>query len=96
MAVTCARGIDVYSEVVGGAVFDAVLPLLNGKRVDNTGAFIKAGKALFVLGNQDRLETDIAVARIIHTHGAPVGDNGCAAGAVAFIGLLGGLAWPGR
>ncbi|MEN9658302.1 MAG: hypothetical protein RL571_1767 [Pseudomonadota bacterium] len=29
LAVACAKGIDVYYENVGGAVFDAVLPLLN-------------------------------------------------------------------
>jgi NADPH-dependent curcumin reductase CurA len=29
LAVACPRGIDVYFENVGGAVFDAVLPLLN-------------------------------------------------------------------
>ncbi len=31
LAAACPRGIDVYFESVGGAVFDAVLPLLNTK-----------------------------------------------------------------
>lgn len=31
LAAACPRGIDVYFESVGGAVFDAVLPLLNAK-----------------------------------------------------------------
>lgn len=31
LAASCPRGIDVYFESVGGAVFDAVLPLLNAK-----------------------------------------------------------------
>jgi NADPH-dependent curcumin reductase len=31
LAVACPKGIDVYFESVGGAVFDAVLPLLNTK-----------------------------------------------------------------
>ena len=31
LAASCPRGIDVYFESVGGAVFDAVLPLLNTK-----------------------------------------------------------------
>ena len=31
LAVACPKGIDVYFESVGGAVFDAVLPLLNAK-----------------------------------------------------------------
>lgn len=31
LAATCAEGIDVYYENVGGAVFDAVLPLLNAR-----------------------------------------------------------------
>ena len=31
LAAACAKGIDVYFENVGGAVFDAVLPLLNTK-----------------------------------------------------------------
>lgn len=31
LAAACPKGIDVYFESVGGAVFDAVLPLLNTK-----------------------------------------------------------------
>ena len=31
LAAACAKGIDVYFENVGGAVFDAVLPLLNAR-----------------------------------------------------------------
>ena len=31
LAAVCAKGIDVYFENVGGAVFDAVLPLLNAR-----------------------------------------------------------------
>jgi NADPH-dependent curcumin reductase CurA len=31
LAATCPKGVDVYFENVGGAVFDAVLPLLNAK-----------------------------------------------------------------
>ena len=31
LAAACTRGIDVYFESVGGAVFDAVLPLLNAR-----------------------------------------------------------------
>ncbi len=31
LAATCPQGIDIYYENVGGAVFDAVLPLLNAK-----------------------------------------------------------------
>ena len=38
LAAACAKGIDVYFESVGGAVFDAVLPLLNtGARVPVCG-----------------------------------------------------------
>ena len=38
LAAACAKGIDVYFENVGGAVFDAVLPLLNtGARVPLCG-----------------------------------------------------------
>jgi NADPH-dependent curcumin reductase CurA len=38
LAAACAKGIDVYFENVGGAVFDAVLPLLNtGARVPVCG-----------------------------------------------------------
>lgn len=38
LAAACAQGIDVYFESVGGAVFDAVLPLLNtGARVPVCG-----------------------------------------------------------
>ncbi|MEO8599172.1 MAG: NADP-dependent oxidoreductase [bacterium] len=38
LASACAKGIDVYFESVGGAVFDAVLPLLNvGARVPVCG-----------------------------------------------------------
>jgi len=38
LAVACPKGIDVYFENVGGAVFDAVLPLLNaGARVPLCG-----------------------------------------------------------
>ena len=38
LAAACAQGIDVYFENVGGAVFDAVLPLLNmGARVPVCG-----------------------------------------------------------
>jgi NADPH-dependent curcumin reductase CurA len=38
LAAVCAKGIDVYFENVGGAVFDAVLPLLNvGARVPLCG-----------------------------------------------------------
>ena len=38
LATACAKGIDVYFESVGGAVFDAVLPLLNvGARIPLCG-----------------------------------------------------------
>ena len=38
LAATCSQGIDVYYENVGGAVFDAVLPLLNtGARIPVCG-----------------------------------------------------------
>ena len=38
LATACAKGIDVYFESVGGAVFDAVLPLLNtGARIPVCG-----------------------------------------------------------
>lgn len=38
LSVACPRGIDVYFESVGGAVFDAVLPLLNaGARIPLCG-----------------------------------------------------------
>ena len=38
LAAACSKGIDVYFESVGGAVFDAVLPLLNtGARIPLCG-----------------------------------------------------------
>jgi NADPH-dependent curcumin reductase CurA len=46
LAAACARGIDVYFENVGGAVFDAVLPLLNiGARVPVCGVIAHYNEA---------------------------------------------------
>jgi NADPH-dependent curcumin reductase len=46
LAAACPRGIDVYFENVGGAVFDAVLPLLNiGARVPVCGVIAHYNEA---------------------------------------------------
>jgi NADPH-dependent curcumin reductase CurA len=46
LAAACPRGIDVYFENVGGAVFDAVLPLLNiGARVPVCGVIAHYNQA---------------------------------------------------
>ena len=55
LAAACAQGIDVYFENVGGAVFDAVLPLLNtGARVPVCG-LIAAYNATALPDGPDRL-----------------------------------------
>ena len=55
LAAACAKGIDVYFENVGGAVFDAVLPLLNtGARVPLCG-LISQYNAAELPDGKDRL-----------------------------------------
>jgi NADPH-dependent curcumin reductase CurA len=55
LAAACPQGIDVYFESVGGAVFDAVLPLLNtGARVPLCG-LISQYNASGLPQDQDRL-----------------------------------------
>ncbi|OJA21702.1 hypothetical protein BGV47_32940 [Burkholderia ubonensis] len=60
-------------------------------RVHRDDALVEAGEAAFVLGNQDRLEAAIAVTRHLDPDRAAIGDDGLAAGAVAFVGLAGRL-----
>jgi hypothetical protein len=48
---------------------------------------VKSGEAPFVLGDQNRLKAACTVARHVNTHGAAVGQDGLAAGAVALVGL---------
>ncbi len=55
LAAACPKGIDVYFENVGGAVFDAVLPLLNtGARVPLCGLISQYNVAELPVG-KDRL-----------------------------------------
>lgn len=55
LAAVCPQGIDVYFESVGGAVFDAVLPLLNiGARVPVCGFIAHYNEEAQPLG-RDRL-----------------------------------------
>ena len=55
LAAACPRGIDVYFENVGGAVFDAVLPLLNTKARVPVCGLIAAYNATELPPGPDRL-----------------------------------------
>jgi hypothetical protein len=55
LAAACARGIDVYFENVGGAVFDAVLPLLNAKARVPVCGLVAAYNATALPAGPDRL-----------------------------------------
>ena len=55
LAAACPKGIDVYFENVGGAVFDAVLPLLNTKARVPVCGLIAAYNATALLPGPDRL-----------------------------------------
>jgi NADPH-dependent curcumin reductase CurA len=55
LATACQRGIDVYFENVGGAVFDAVLPLLNAKARIPVCGLISAYNATDLPPGPDRL-----------------------------------------
>jgi hypothetical protein len=55
LAAACRNGIDVYFENVGGAVFDAVLPLLNTKARIPVCGLISAYNATELPQGQDRL-----------------------------------------
>ena len=47
LATVCTNGIDIYFESVGGAVFDAVLPLLNvGARVPLCGCLLYTSRCV--------------------------------------------------
>ena len=64
LAAACPEGIDVYFENVGGAVFDAVLPLLNpGARVPVCG-FISHYNAAGDDGNRARLLATVLARRV--------------------------------
>jgi NADPH-dependent curcumin reductase CurA len=55
LAASCPKGIDVYFENVGGAVFDAVLPLLNAKARVPVCGLIAAYNATDLPEGPDRL-----------------------------------------
>jgi len=55
LAAACAKGIDVYFENVGGAVFDAVLPLLNNKARVPVCGLVSAYNASALPPGPDRL-----------------------------------------
>jgi NADPH-dependent curcumin reductase CurA len=55
LAAACPQGIDVYFENVGGAVFDAVLPLLNAKARIPVCGLISAYNATGLRSGPDRL-----------------------------------------
>lgn len=55
LAAACPKGIDVYFESVGGAVFDAVLPLLNAKARIPVCGLIAAYNATELPPGPDRL-----------------------------------------
>jgi NADPH-dependent curcumin reductase CurA len=55
LAIACPKGIDVYFESVGGAVFDAVLPLLNTKARVPVCGLIAAYNATELPPGPDRL-----------------------------------------
>jgi hypothetical protein len=55
LAVACPKGIDVYFESVGGAVFDAVMPLLNAKARIPVCGLIAAYNATELPPGPDRL-----------------------------------------
>lgn len=55
LAAACPKGIDVYFENVGGAVFDAVLPLLNAKARVPVCGLIAAYNATQLPPGPDRL-----------------------------------------
>lgn len=55
LAAACPKGIDVYFESVGGAVFDAVIPLLNAKARVPVCGMISAYNATSLPPGPDRL-----------------------------------------
>jgi hypothetical protein len=55
LATACPQGIDVYFENVGGAVFDAVLPLLNAKARIPVCGLIAAYNSTELPSGPDRL-----------------------------------------
>jgi NADPH-dependent curcumin reductase len=55
LAAACPKGIDVYFESVGGAVFDAVMPLLNAKARIPVCGMIAAYNATSLPPGPDRL-----------------------------------------
>lgn len=55
LAAACPKGIDVYFENVGGAVFDAVLPLLNAKARVPVCGLVAAYNATALPPGPDRL-----------------------------------------
>lgn len=55
LAAACPKGIDVYFESVGGAVFDAVMPLLNAKARIPVCGMIAAYNATSLPAGPDRL-----------------------------------------
>lgn len=55
LAAACSKGIDVYFENVGGAVFDAVLPLLNSKARVPVCGLVSAYNATALPPGPDRL-----------------------------------------
>jgi NADPH-dependent curcumin reductase CurA len=48
LAAACPKGIDVYFENVGGAVFDAVLPLLNAKAREDAAFGLENAPEAFI------------------------------------------------
>lgn len=72
LAAACPDGIDVYFENVGGAVFDAVLPLFNaGARMTICGLIAHYGDAA---GTDARAELMARGAAIMTERGVKVGD----------------------
>jgi hypothetical protein len=67
LAAACPKGIDVYFESVGGAVFDAVLPLLNARaRVPLSGLIAQYNDSHLAPGpdRQGRLARTLLTKRI--------------------------------
>ena len=59
--------------------------------VQRDDAFVTAGEAALMLGNQDRLEAAVAIAGDVAPDRAAIGDDRFAASAVALVGLPSGL-----
>jgi NADPH-dependent curcumin reductase CurA len=78
LAQACPKGIDIYYENVGGAVFDAVLPLLNpGARMTICGLIAHYGDAPGADARaQERSRAEARDVRVLLTHDRPRPDDG--------------------